>query len=187
MIRRGRLFGGAALAAVLMIGWAAYVSTAGPSGPEARATILDASGTAVGNVTFSTGTNGKVEVRVKVEGLVPGFHGFHVHTIGTCTAPDFVSAGGHFNPTSASHPGHAADMPVVLVNADGNGWARFRTDRYAIADLFDADGSAVIVHANPDNYANIPVDRYDPDPDATTLATGDAGSRIGCGVIESID
>jgi Cu-Zn family superoxide dismutase len=43
-----------------------------------------------------------------------------------------------------------------------------------------------MVHANPDNYANIPVDRYDPDPDATTLATGDAGSRIGCGVIESI-
>lgn len=186
MIRRGRLFGGAALAAVLMIGWAAYVSAAGPSGPEARATIVDASGTAVGNVTFTTGANGKVEVRVKVEGLAPGFHGFHVHTIGTCTAPDFTSAGGHFNPAGASHPGHAADMPVVLVNTDGNGWARFRTDRYDIADLFDEDGSAVMVHANPDNYANIPVDRYDPDPDSTTLATGDAGSRIGCGVIESI-
>jgi Cu-Zn family superoxide dismutase len=187
MVRGRRLFGGAAaLAAVLTISWAAYVSSAGPSGPEARATILDASGTAIGAVTFTTKAHGKVEVHLKVEGLTPGFHGFHVHTIGVCTAPDFASAGGHFNPGGVDHPGHAADMPVVLVNADGNGWARFRTDRYDIADLFDADGSAVIVHANPDNYANIPVDRYDPDPDSTTLSTGDAGPRSGCGVIGSI-
>ena len=73
-------------------------------------------------------------------------------------------------------------MPVFLVNADGSGEGWFETDRYAIADLFDADGSALIIHANPDNHANIPV-RYDPDPDTTTLATGDAGGRIACGVI----
>jgi Cu-Zn family superoxide dismutase len=53
-----------------------------------------------------------------------------------------------------------------------------------VGDLFDLDGSAIIVHANPDNYANIPKDRYDPDPDATTLATGDAGGRVACGVIK---
>ena len=57
--------------------------------------------------------------------------------------------------------------------------------RSALGDLFDADGSAFILHANADNYANIPTDRYDPDPDATTLATGDAGSRIACGVIKA--
>lgn len=180
------LLGGVATAALLLGTVSALASSTGKSGPEATATLSDASGNPVGTVSFFTGVNGKVEVRVKVSGLVPGFHGMHVHTIGTCTAPDFTSAGGHFNPSSASHPGHAADGPVLLVNADGNGWARFRTDRYAIEDLFDSDGSAVIVHANPDNYANIPTDRYDPDPDATTLATGDAGSRIGCGVVESI-
>jgi Cu-Zn family superoxide dismutase len=180
---RWTLIASAALVAILA-GTLSVSAHVGPA-PEAEAALLDASGAEIGTVRFASGALGKVEVRVKVSGLPAGFHGFHVHTIGTCTAPDFTSAGGHFNPSSVSHPGHAADMPVVLVNADGNGWARFRTDRYAVADLFDADGSAVVVHANPDNYANIPTDRYDPDPDATTLATGDAGSRLACGVIEA--
>jgi Cu-Zn family superoxide dismutase len=71
----------------------------------------------------------------------------------------------------------------LLVNADGTGTATFVTDRYAIVDLFDADGSAFIVHALADNYANIPT-RYAPSgPDATTLGTGDAGGRLACGVI----
>ena len=178
--------GVAILATVLAVTWGALVSTASPPPPEARAALLNASGTAVGSVAFATGASGKVEVRVKVSGLTPGFHGMHIHTIGTCTAPDFTSAEGHFNPTSATHPNHAADGPVILVNADGKGWAKFRTDRYQVDELFDADGSAVIIHANPDNYANIPVDRYDPDPDVTTLATGDAGARVACGVVQPI-
>ena len=178
--------GVATLAAVFAVTWGTLESVAKPPAPEAQATMMDASANVVGTITFATGAHGKVEVRVKVSGFAPGFHGMHIHTIGTCTAPDFTSAGGHFNPTSASHPNHAADGPVILVNADGNGWARFRTDRYSIQDLFDADGSAVIVHANPDNYANIPVDRYDPDPDTTTLATGDAGARVACGVVQPI-
>jgi Cu-Zn family superoxide dismutase len=75
-------------------------------------------------------------------------------------------------------------MPVLYVTDGGEGRADFITDRLTIPSLFDTDGSAIIVHAKPDNYANIPSDRYDPDPDATTLATGDAGARIACGVIE---
>jgi len=71
-----------------------------------------------------------------------------------------------------------------LVNADGTGEARFKTDRYDVANLFDADGSAIIIHASPDNFANIPA-RYAPTgPDATTLGTGDAGGRFACGVVE---
>ena len=62
----------------------------------------------------------------------------------------------------------------------------FVTDRFRFQDLLLGDGSAVVVHARPDNYANIPTDRYDPDPDATTLATGDAGDRIACGVVRRI-
>lgn len=57
------------------------------------------------------------------------------------------------------------------------------TDRVNVTELFDGDGSAFIVHEKPDNYANIPTDRYDPDPDTTTLGTGDAGGRILCGVV----
>jgi Cu-Zn family superoxide dismutase len=72
------------------------------------------------------------------------------------------------------------------VNGDGTAELRFASDRYTIDDLFDADGSAFIVHSGADNYANIPT-RYSaagiPGPDAATLATGDAGARSACGVI----
>ena len=162
----------------------------------ASATLQDADGAAVGTVTWAQG-DGVVTVTVTVEGMPVGFHGFHVHQVGECVAP-FTSAGGHLNPAGASHPDHAADQPVLLVNADGTAVASFTTDRYAVADLA---GAAVIVHANPDNYANIP-ERYlapgpsaspvasaEPvmvaGPDAATRTTGDAGPRIACGVIES--
>jgi Cu-Zn family superoxide dismutase len=118
-----------------------------------------------------------------VRDLPAGFHGFHIHTTGTCTPPDFTSAGGHFNPTGAMHPDHAGDMSTLLVNADGTGTVALDTDRFSVSDLRDADGSAVMVHALPDNYANIPT-RYSPQPpDATTTSTGDAGGRIACGVV----
>jgi superoxide dismutase, Cu-Zn family len=77
-------------------------------------------------------------------------------------------------------------LPLLLVKADGTGSLTIRTDRFLLADLLDADGSAFIIHAKADNYTNIPADRYDPDPDATTLATGDAGPRMACGVIHEI-
>ncbi len=127
------------------------------------------------------GVHVKVVVDAPLTTLSAGFHGFHVHAVGECNAP-FTSAGGHFNPAGQSHPNHAADMPVLLVNADGTAEARFVTDRFTVSQIA---GRAVIIHAKPDNYANIPTDRYDPDPDATTLATGDAGPRVACGVIEA--
>ncbi len=94
-----------------------------------------------------------------------------------------MTAGPHLNPAAAAHPGHAGDMPPLLVTRSGEAEARFTTDRFSLADLRDEDGSAVIVHALADNHANIPTDRYDPDPDATTLATGDSGARIACGLV----
>jgi Cu-Zn family superoxide dismutase len=160
-------------------------------GALATARLRDPAGTTLGAVRMSALGDGKIQVRVQVRGLTPGFHGFHIHTIGTCTAPDFTSAGGHFNPTVAVHPGHAGDQPVILVNADGSGAGRFVTDRYALGDLFDADGSALVVHAAADNYGNVPI-RYtatgapSPGPDAATLLTGDAGARSLCGAITQV-
>ncbi len=148
-------------------------------GSAAKAVLHDVSGNPVGVVKL-TEKAGAVRVRVEVQGLPAGFHGFHVHTIGACTPP-FTSALGHFNPGGTGHPGHAADMPVLLVNADGTGEARFVSDRYRVSDVL---GRAVIIHANPDNYANIPTRYAAGGADATTLATGDAGGRIACGVIE---
>lgn len=147
----------------------------------AHAVIRNAGGDELGVAKF-TEEEGKTLVRVTVHDLPPGFHGFHVHSIGQCVPGNFTSAGGHFNPGGEGHGHHAGDLPLLYVAADGTGEARFTVDGFAVADLFDADGSALIVHAGPDNYANIPP-RYAAAPDATTLATGDAGARIACGLI----
>jgi Cu-Zn family superoxide dismutase len=152
-------------------------------GKRARATLVNAQGMTVGRVEFTERRHRPVEVRAEVWGLPPGFHGFHVHAVGSCRPPDFTSAGGHLNPGGQDHPSHAGDLPTLLVNRDGTGELEAETDRFTLEQLRDADGSAVIVHANPDNYANIPTDRYDPDPDATTRATGDAGGRLACGAV----
>lgn len=150
----------------------------------ARATLVNAAGEAIGTARFERrGKSRAVRVTVSVRRLSPGFHGFHVHAVGTCAAPSFTSAGPHLNPGSVSHADHAGDMPPLLATSGGKAEARFTTDRFSLAQLRDADGSAVMVHALPDNAANIPTDRYDPDPDAMTLATGDSGARIACGPV----
>jgi superoxide dismutase, Cu-Zn family len=187
---------GATLAALVLVsaGAIALASPGGERGEErdrwgkrARATLATAQGQTVGYVEFRQrghlSQQRATVVRVEVWGLPAGFHGFHVHAVGSCVAPDFVSAGGHLNPGSATHPHHAGDLPSLLVNQEGTGRLVAETDRFTLEELRDADGSAVIVHANRDNYANIPTDRYEPDPDATTLATGDAGARLACGQV----
>jgi superoxide dismutase, Cu-Zn family len=151
------------------------------SDEEARAQFQDVERNPVGEVGLSQDREDQVEVRVKVHDLPPGFHGFHVHEVGQCEPP-FTSAGGHLNREDAFHPEHTGDMPVLLVNNDGTGEASFETDRFTLKDLFDKSGSAIIVHALPNNYANIP-ERYG-EVDQETLETGDSGERIACGVIQ---
>lgn len=176
MLRRIAILG---VAATSLLAITAGIAAGGAGhGPEAKAVLHDADGAKVGVVRF-TEHGGDVRVRVEVSGLAAGFHGFHVHAVGECIPP-FTSALGHLNPTGASHSAHAGDMPVLLVNADGTGEARFVSDRFGLADI---TGRAIIVHVGPDNYANIPTRYSASGPDATTLATGDAGGRTACGVI----
>jgi superoxide dismutase, Cu-Zn family len=157
------------------------------SGKRAFAVLRDASGQRVG-VAVLEEKRGKTEVEAEVWRVAPGFHGFHVHSVGQCVPP-FTSAGGHYNPTGATHGDHAGDLPSLLVNQDGTAELEFETDRFSVRELFDADGSAMIVHADRDNFANIP-SRYHSHtentfgPDSATLATGDAGARAACGVVE---
>jgi Cu-Zn family superoxide dismutase len=154
----------------------------GWQGRFASARLVDAGGRAVGHVWMRERRRDEVvQLEARVRGLPAGFHGFHIHAVGRCEAPGFTSAGGHFNPSSAPHGAHAGDLPSLLVTADGSAVLATATDRFSIADLRDADGSAVMVHSGPDNFANIPA-RYG-GPDAETLATGDSGSRIACGVV----
>ena len=155
----------------------------------AAAELRNAAGAVIGRVTFQQVGN-RVQVRARIpagSGLAAGFHGFHVHETGTCTAPAFTSAGGHYNPEAKAHGEHAGDHPPLLVGQDGSATAAFTTDAYAVAKLLD-DNVAVIVHADPDNHANIPA-RYvsgtTTGPDASTAATGDAGGRAACGVVLS--
>jgi len=183
----------AAVAAVASVALATGIGVALATGDDdgwgrrATATLRDATGQKVGLVVFKE-RHGKVDVSAEVSGVAPEFHGFHVHAVGQCVPP-FTSAGGHFNPAGVPHGEHAGDMPSLLVNEDGTAELQFETDRLSVDDLFDADGSAVIVHAGRDNFANIPT-RYHSHtyntfgPDTDTLATGDAGARAACGVVQ---
>ena len=157
--------------------------TASTTPPAAVADMAAPDGRPVGRVTFVE-SGGRLVVEGRLTGLPPGFHGFHVHAVGKCEpgASPFTSAGGHMVAGTQAHPVHSGDQPVLLVLNDGSSDIRFTTDRYTVVDLMSAEGRAVIVHANPDNYGNIPT-RYAPQVDAMTEATGDAGDRIACGVV----
>lgn len=171
------------VASLIMVGAVFYGSVQmGTVDHSARAVVRDAAGNVVGEVEFTQELD-KVSVEAEFRGLPAGWHGFHIHGVGDCTPPGHTSAGAHWNPAMTTHPNHAGDMPLLFVNADGTAEAEFLTDRFTVASLFDADGSAVIIHGDADNYANVPA-RYAPTgPDTTTLGTGDAGARIACGVI----
>ncbi|GAC1643028.1 MAG: hypothetical protein NVS4B6_15430 [Mycobacterium sp.] len=132
--------------------------------------------------------------------LSPGFHGLHIHSVDKCetnsVAPtggatgDFNSAGGHYQA-----PGHTAepasgDVTSLQVRSDGSAKLVTTTDAFTAADLLAGGKTALIIHENADNFGNIPTDRYQQKngsagSDQETLATGDAGKRAACGVIES--
>ena len=125
--------------------------------------------------------------------LAPGPHGMHIHSVGKCevnsVAPaggapgDFLSAGGHFGAPGTSPPNHAGDLSSLQVRPDGTAMLVTTTSAFTKEQLLAEPGTAFIIHDAPDNFANIPADRYQPAADATTLTTGDAGKRVACGVI----
>jgi Cu/Zn superoxide dismutase len=156
---------------------------------DAAATVVNQAGATIGRVTF-TQVGDRVRVNAAVNGLAPfaEFHGFHVHTNGGCTGNFVDSAGGHWNPSGSTHGDHVGDLPVLYADAAGTAKAMYFVDGFTVDQLLaDEGGVAVIVHAGRDNYANIP-SRYStatgPGPDAATNSTGDAGARLGCGVVQ---
>jgi len=161
----------------------------------ARASVRNVNGVFLGTVTLDP-SGSKLFLTGRLSGLAAGFHGFHIHAVGICdpravdptgAVVPFFTAGGHLNPGGVGHGQHAGDLPSLKVSADGRATAVTETDTVTLAQIFDADGAAIIIHAGADNFANIPA-RYTsggvPGPDAATLATGDAGSRFACGVIQ---
>jgi len=175
----------AALFTLLAVGGAAAIVAQGSDEPEAlRVVLRNVNGAAVGTADLKAASRlAPVDVRVSVRRLQPGFHGFHVHAIGRCEAPGFTTAAGHLKADGTSHGSHRGDMPSLLVKRNGTATLRFTTDGFSIADLGDADGSAIMVHAGADNFANIPP-RYAPTgADQQTKDTGDTGPRVVCGSV----
>lgn len=169
--------------------------------PSAEAVIRDTAGKSVGFLRIEHKLYNRSRLTISVSGLKAGYHGFHIHARGVCdpkaidpvTRSPFASAGPHFSIHRATHSDHSGDLPNLLVAEDGTGEATVVTDRFRVGQLFDADGSSVVVHALPDNHAHIPgryrhpADPGDPagdsGPDTETLTAGDSGGRVACGVI----
>ncbi|MEO6749014.1 MAG: superoxide dismutase family protein [Casimicrobiaceae bacterium] len=118
----------------------------------------------------------RVLVSTDVHNLPPdSVHGLHVHETGDCSAPDAMSAGGHFNPDHKPHgpqqgPHHAGDLPSLRADANGVASVTFVVDDISVsAGPHSIVGKALIVDAGPDDY--------------TTQPTGNSGARVACGVI----
>ncbi|MBZ4422117.1 superoxide dismutase family protein [Myxococcus sp. RHST-1-4] len=145
-------------------------------GETAKALVKDAEGKDVGEITFEQTAQG-VLVKGTLSNLPPGQHAFHIHETGKCEAPDFKTAGGHFNPHKKAHGimspkgKHAGDLPNLYVGQDGRAqFDFFAQNGLTLKSMFDKDGSAAMVHTKEDDYYSDP--------------TGDAGGRIACGVVE---
>ena len=186
----------AVILAIIIVGGLALLIVRSGGQPEvgltAAAALESPDGDSMGTVTFRQAEAG-VLVMADVNGLAPGGHAFIIHEVGAC-APDFSAAGDHFDPVNGdsfnpidtgfsfihrgwkrSDPGgrHGGDLPNIYASPDGSARADFLTDGVTLEEglrhsVFDADGSAIIVHEEPDEYGD---------------HEEDSGSRLACGVI----
>lgn len=174
-----------AVVALLVLGLVAALP-AGAVGEKASGNLVDGAGNAIGTVQLEETANG-VTVRVNTRGIdvvKPGMHGIHFHAVGKCEGPAFTSAGGHFNPLTKKHGfknpdgPHTGDLPNLPIDSStatqGSGYV-FTTTTRAITlsagpnSIFDADGTAFVIHASPD--------------DEVTDPAGNSGDRIACAVL----
>jgi len=173
------------LTAVLAVAYSAVPGAQGPavtgttgSMPTATAALVDGSGRGVGQARLQQSPHG-VLLRLELKNATPGVHGLHIHEVGRCDAPSFESAGGHFSPARRDHGflnpsgAHAGDLPNIFVPS-----SKELSIEYLVPDvtldpgprsLLDANGSAIVIHADQDDYFSDPA--------------GHAGDRLACGPI----
>ncbi len=146
---------------------------------EVLVSMEDAEGNVVATATLTEGDEG-VNILLDAEGLPAGTKGFHIHENAECEAPDFESAGGHYNPTDANHGfddpdgPHAGDLPNIEIQEDGTTSEEVTADMVTLDregenSLYADGGTALVIHSDADDYVSQPA--------------GDAGNRIACGVI----
>ena len=177
----------AAVAALAAAGLAAQQQPAAPAKGHAAAVRAhaDIKGEGITGraelVERTEGTGTVVELTVTATGLKPGLHGVHLHAVGKCE-PDFTAAGGHFDPgpagntdPDANHPFHMGDLPNLEADARGRGTLKAVTTRVTISDgplsIFDADGTAIIIHGNQDQGVS-----------GASKSGVSGGPRVACGV-----
>ncbi|MEK3936813.1 superoxide dismutase family protein [Sporosarcina sp. FSL W7-1349] len=170
------------LVAVLALtgcGKSAQMPVSGESMEPVSATLLNTKGEEIGKAHLEEQTEG-VTISLQAEGLSPGIHGIHIHETGVCTPPDFESAGAHLNPAGKQHGFenpkgfHAGDLPNIEVPEDGKVVTQITTAEVTLKkgepnSLLDGDGSALVIHADPDDYKTDPA--------------GNSGARIACAAI----
>lgn len=150
--------------------------------PQAEAQILNRQGRNIGTARFSKADAG-VKVQVSLKGLEPGIYALHIHDKDVCSAPDFSSAGEHFNPSGRKHGflnsegPHAGDLPNVTVGEDGTVEEEFVTGLLSLekgedASLVGDTQTSILIHSQPDDYITDPA--------------GGAGDRIACGPIVAV-
>ena len=172
----------AGLALGLFIGLAAsfgFNRAAVAEDQSAYAMMINSNGQSVGTARFVESAAGDVRVVLDVKGLTPGEHGFHIHAVGLCDPAAFTTAGAHFNPNSRQHGlgssqgPHAGDLPNLVAGPDGSAYLDMTFARFTLTagttSILDADGSALIIHADRD--------------DGSTDPTGNSGARVACGVV----
>lgn len=142
---------------------------------EAIAVIHPTKGNTVSGIaSFSQRSDG-LHISARLVGLTPGNHGFHIHEFGDCACDDATCAGDHFNPTDRHHGApnvqdrHVGDLGNLRADAQGNAVYEYVDTHATLNGPRSIIGRSVIIHAQEDDY--------------TTQPTGNAGARLGCGVI----
>ena len=149
-----------------------------PSMMNARASIVGADGSEIGNANLIGGPNGiLMRIEIAAGGLAPGWHGLHLHQVGDCSdTGTFKLSGGHVGKVEGGHGllnqlgPEGGDIPNIYAHADGSAGYEAFTTLTSMTDLVDADGSAIIIHVSEDDHLSQPI--------------GGAGARVACGVIQ---
>lgn len=176
---RNRLGGENWMKKVLLIGFMVLLAGCAEENPKKLdVKMFNADGDSLGTIKLQEQAKG-LKLKVDLEGLEPGVHGIHIHSVGKCKAPDFKSAGNHYNPDDKEHGllhpkgAHAGDLSNLIVKDSGNVKATLTakdvTLRKGKTTLFTQKGTSIIVNQNQD--------------DGMTQPAGDSGKRIACGVI----
>lgn len=182
IIRLGALACIFAMPACAQVNQTAHTGPAGDSAVNAPSTgsasIIGSDGASIGTAALTGGPHGiMVRVELTADSLTPGWHGIHFHQIGDCSDVGvFKRSGGHMGLIEGGHGlmnpvgPESGDIPNIYAHTDGSAGYEIFTNFATIADIFDEDGTAIVIHANEDDHVSQPI--------------GGAGPRVACGVLK---